>query len=151
VHLGHVFKPMHLPLVALAFLARPLPAAVTALMCPLLSGAVTGMPPFYPPVAFLMAVELAAMAGLISFAVRRFPRANEWLVLVPVLLLGRLLYVAMVYGVSLVIALPAGFMAGLSFLGGWPGTLLAIAVVPPVARIGKKILRRGEWDERSAP
>jgi len=46
LHLGHVFMPMYLPLVALAFFASPTPAAVTALLTPLLSGAVTGMPPF---------------------------------------------------------------------------------------------------------
>ncbi|MFO7652386.1 MAG: ECF transporter S component, partial [Candidatus Krumholzibacteriia bacterium] len=37
VHLGRLFMPMYLPLVALAFFVRPLPAAVTALMTPLLS------------------------------------------------------------------------------------------------------------------
>jgi hypothetical protein len=56
IHLGHVFMPMYLPIVALAFFVRPLPAAVTAAMTPLLSGAVLGMPPFYPPVALMMAV-----------------------------------------------------------------------------------------------
>ena len=54
LHVGHVFMPMYLPLVALAFFVRPGAAAVTALLVPLLSGAVTGMPPFMPPVAPVM-------------------------------------------------------------------------------------------------
>lgn len=135
VQLGHVFMPMYLPLVALAFFVRPLPAAVTAGIIPLLSGAVTGMPPFYPPVAVFMAVELAAMAGLIAALVTWRPGVNEWYVLIPVLLLGRVLYVGLVYAFSLIVELPAGLLAGLSFLKGWPGILLMIAAVPPVARI----------------
>lgn len=138
VRLGHVFMPMYLPLVTLAFFVPPLPATVTALVVPILSGAVTGMPPFYPPVAVFMSLELAVMAALIAAVVTRRPKINEWLVLVPVLCFGRAFYVALVYAFSLAIKLPAGFMAGLSLLGGWPGIVLMIAVVPPVAR-----LRRG--------
>ena len=138
VQLGRVFMPMYLPLVALAFLVRPLPAAVTAFVTPLLSGAVTGMPPFYPPVALFMAVELSVMAALIATAVKRWPGINDWLLLIPVLLLGRALYVAMVYGASLLIDLPAGLTAGLSFLSGWPGLILIIIVVPAVSRTGNR-------------
>jgi hypothetical protein len=135
VHLGSVFMPMYLPLVTLAFFVRPLPAAVTAFIVPPLSGTVTGMPPFYPPVAVFMSFELAVMAALISALVTWRPQINEWLVLVPVLLLGRVLYVELVYAFSLVIQLPAGFMAGLSFLTGWPGIILMVLTIPSVARI----------------
>ena len=123
VHLGHVFMPMYLPLCALPFFVRPLPAAVTAGIVPLLSGAATGMPPFYPPVAVFMSLELSAMAALIALVASRWPRANELLVLIPVLVFGRVLYVALVYGFARVIALPAGFVAAASLLGGWPGII----------------------------
>ena len=138
VHLGHVFMPMYLPLVTLAFFARPLPASVTAFVTPLISGAVTGMPPFYPPVAVFMAVELSIMAALIALARTLFPRAGEWMILVPVLLLGRVLYMGLVYAFSLFIDLPAEFMAGLSFFSGWPGIILMIAAVPAVVRISRR-------------
>lgn len=141
LHLGHVFMPIYLPLVTLPFFVRPPAAAVTALLVPILSGAMTGMPPFFPPVAPFMAIELATMATIISLAARRWPRAPERLVLVPTLLLGRILYVGLVYAFSLAIELPAGFMAGVSLLGGWPGIVLMIAVVPPVARIGRRTAR----------
>jgi hypothetical protein len=143
VHLGHVFMPMYLPLVALAFFVRPVPAAVTALLAPLLSGALTGMPPFFPPVASCMAIELAIMALLVATAIRRWPRADERLVLIPVLLLGRVLYVGLVYVFSLAIDLPAAFMAGLSIAAGWPGLLLMVVVIPPVARAGRGRARPG--------
>ena len=53
IHLGHIFMPMYLPLVALPFFARPTTAATTSLVVPLLSGA---------PV---MATDLRASASLV--------------------------------------------------------------------------------------
>ncbi|MBN2381269.1 ECF transporter S component [bacterium] len=137
-HLGHIFMPMYLPLCTLPFFVRPMPAAITAVLTPLLSAAVTGMPPLFPPIAVFMSLELSIMALLIGLIMLWWPRANEWLVLVPVLLFGRVLYVGLVYLFSLFIALPAGFMATLSFLSGWPGIVLMIIAVPPVARLGRQ-------------
>ena len=134
LHLGHIFMPMYLPLVTLAFFVRPGPAALTGFLAPLLSGAVTGMPPFYPPVAILMAVELAVMAGVIAWVTTRWPQANAWVLLLTVLTSGRILYVVGVYAVALVLDLPAGFLAGASLLSGWPGVVLMLVVVPPIAR-----------------
>ena len=134
VRLGHIFMPMYLPLVALAFFVRPLPAAVTAAIVPLLSSLATGMPPLYPPVGPVMALELASMAALIAAAHRRWPHANELTVLVPALLLGRVLYVAFAASFASVVELPAGFVAGLSLLSGWPGIVLMIVVVPVIVR-----------------
>jgi len=142
LRLGHIFMPMYLPLVALAYFVRPLPAAVTAIVTPLLSGAVTGMPPFFPPVAVFMALELSVMAALIAWICSRWPRVNEWLVLVPTLIFGRVFYVGLVYLFSLFIDLPAAFMAGLSLLSGWPGIVLMVAVVPVIARTSRSARRR---------
>lgn len=139
LRLGHVFLPMYLPLVTLAFLVRPLPAAATALLVPLLSAVVTGMPPLYPPVAAVMAVELAVMGALIAAVVGRWPGVKAWLLLPAALALGRVLHVAAVYGLAQVMELPAAFLAGASLLAGWPGILLMLAVVPPVVQA----LRRG--------
>jgi len=135
VHLGHVFMPMYQPLLVLAFLVGPAPAAVTALVVPMLSGAVTGMPPFYPPVAPFMAIELAVMGAIIAFIRGRWPRLSPFFLLPPVLLLGRMLYMGMMYGFAVAAHLPADFIAGLSLLGGWPGLLLAMALVPPVVKV----------------
>jgi len=151
VHLGRVFMPMYLPLCTLPFFVRPLPAAVTAALVPLLSGAATGMPPFFPPVAVFMAIELSVMATLLALLAGRFPEANEWLLLVPVLLFGRVLYVALVYAFSLVIELPAQFMAALSLLSGWPGIILMAVAVPVVARVGRKTARQATARGRSEP
>jgi hypothetical protein len=79
-----------------------------------------------------MAVELATMALLIAGTLALRPRANPWAVLVPVLLVGRVLYVGLVWGFARMIDLPARWVAGLSLLSGWPGIVLMIVVVPPV-------------------
>jgi hypothetical protein len=132
LRLGHIFMPMYLPIVVLAILVRPRVALTTALLVPLLSGLATGMPPFYPPIAPVMAVELALMAFCISFCHGRWPRAKTWAVLVPVLLLGRAVNVLLSYSAAQVLELPAGFVAGLSLLSGWPGIILIVVVVPPL-------------------
>lgn len=132
LQLGAVFMPMYLPLVALAFVVAPGVAVTTAAMVPLVSAAVTGMPPLYPPIAFVMAAELALVALAIGLTTARFPRANPLLVLVSVLLLGRVVNVALMYLAARLLELPAGFIAGLSLLSGWPGILLMLVVVPPL-------------------
>jgi hypothetical protein len=135
VHLGSLFLPMYLPLVTLALLVRPVPAAVTGIVTPLLAAAFTGMPPFWPPVAALMAVELGIMVAALSALRRRWPRVNVLLLLAPVLVLGRLLSVALVYLAARAMTLPAGFVAGASFLSGWPGVVLMLVVVPGIVRL----------------
>ena len=139
IHLGHVFMPMYLPLLALAFLVRPLPAAVTAAVTPLLSAAVTGMPPFYPPVAIFMAIELSAVAALVAAVLLRWPRANTSLLLALALAIGRVLYAGLTYGFSLAVHLPAKTLAVASFLKAWPGLVLILVAVPPVVRVVRRI------------
>jgi hypothetical protein len=143
IHLGAMFLPMYLPLLALAFFVRPMPAAITAVVVPLLSGIVTGRPPFFPPIAACMAVEIGVMAALVAAITCRWPDTNEWLVLLPVLILGRLLNVALVYGFARVIALPSAFLASLSVLSGWPGIVLILIAVPPLVRTRRRRTRPG--------
>lgn len=142
IQLGRIFMPMYLPLMLLPFFARPLPSALTALLVPLLSALLTGMPPLFPPVALTMSIELALMAGLLSIVARRFPTANEWLLLAPVLLLGRAVSVGLTWLCAIAIELPAAFLASVSFVSGWPGILLMCAVIPPLARQRRRMAPR---------
>ncbi len=135
LHLGYVFMPMYLPLVALAFFVRPRASAAAALTVPLLSGAVTGMPPFYPPVAPIMSIELALIAALIGGLRSACPRLPVWAVLAVALLAGRAVNAALRFGAARVMNLPAGFVAGLSLLSGWPGLALMLAVIPQLVRL----------------
>jgi len=136
-HLGSIFMPMYLPLVTLAFFVGPVPAALTALLLPPFSGAITGMPPFYPPIAFIMSIELSIMCLIIGLLRKLFPKANELLILIPVLLLGRCIGVGLVYLMALFMKLPAKFIAGASILSGWPGIILMVVVIPAILRLSK--------------
>ncbi len=134
-HLGSIFMPMYLPIVTLAFFVGPIPSALTALLLPLISGAITGMPPFYPPVAFIMSIELSIMCAMIGLLRRIFPKANELLILIPVLLLGRAIGVGLVYLMALFMKLPAKFVAAASLLSGWPGIILMIVAIPAIVKL----------------
>jgi hypothetical protein len=121
--------------VTLAFLVRPRFAAGTALLVPILSALLTGMPPFFPPVALIMALELSLMAFLIAWVRGRLPRLPSLALLLPALVLGRILNVAMAWGLAHAMNLPAGFLAGLSLIAGWPGLILMAVVVPAVLAV----------------
>jgi len=138
LHLGHVFMPMYLPLMALSFFVRPTIASLVGVLVPILSGLLSGMPPFFPPVAPAMALELGCMAGLLAFLRKRWPSAPVLLHLVPVLIIGRILNTVSLYASSLWLDLPAAFIAGLSFVSGWPGVLLMLVVLPPLSRLAAR-------------
>jgi len=148
LHLGSLFMPMYLPLVALGFFVSPTIAAITAFVVPLLSGLFTGMPPFFPPVAPVMSIELSIMAVLIAAIRGRFPHLNAWLLLAPVLIIGRLINFSLFYAIASAVDLPAAFVAGLSFISGWPGLLLMMFVIPPLTKIAKY---RGFTTQKETP
>jgi len=133
---------MYLPLMTLAFLVRPWPAALTGIITPLLSATVTGMPPFCPPVAVFMAIEIGAMAGLLSSIRSRWPAVNTWLLLAFILAFGRAIELGLVYGFSRLHELPAGFVAGAWVFAGWPGILLMLVSIPPIVRIVRRSATR---------
>ncbi len=56
---GQIFLPMHIPVLLCGFVAGPGAGAACGAILPLLSSALTGMPPLFP-VAPAMACELAA-------------------------------------------------------------------------------------------
>jgi hypothetical protein len=134
IHLGHIFMPMYIPLVALGFLVRPGTAAATGFIVPVLSAALTGMPPLYPPVAPIMAIELSLIAGTVAVVSRHAPSLSIWILLPAVLITGRFINAGLSYFAAWVMDLPAGYIAGISFVAGWPGILLMLIIIPPVIR-----------------
>jgi hypothetical protein len=92
-HLGRLFLPMYLPVLAAAMLVSPLVAFCVGLLTPALSSLLTGMPPVVTPVVpmlFLMMVELSLMALLASLLHRRL-RLNVFVTVVATLLFGRVI------------------------------------------------------------
>jgi hypothetical protein len=138
-YLGSMFMPMYLPLVTLSFFVGPIPAGLTALLLPLLSGAITGMPPFYPPIAFIMSIELATMCGIIACVRMLLPKLNELIILIPVLFLGRCIGIGLIYLMALFMKLPAEYVVGASLFTGWPGIILMIVTIPAIIRISRMV------------
>jgi len=95
------------------------------------------MPPFYPPVAPAMSVELALMAMMIGILRFWFPRAHVLIVLIPVLVIGRVVSAGLLYLVARYMGLPATFVAGISLLSGWPGIMLMLFAIPAIVRLSK--------------
>lgn len=132
--MGKTFLPMHIPvLLAGIYLDWQWGIAVGA-VTPLLSGLLTGMPSFAPPVAFMMMVELPVYACMAAVLYRRV-RAGALGAVAGAALAGRVAYGAIGYLLFPLLGLPrvgifypvtAGLVSGL------PGVFVQIVVIPVI-------------------
>ncbi len=140
VGLGSKFLPMLLPLLLNGFLSPLGWAVFTGAATPLVSAVLTGMPPLYPPVAAVMAVEgvvLSAVAGLVY----RGSGRRLWPALVAAIVCDRLTSAGLSWMLARLFGLPAGLSAGAALVQGLPGVALQLVVVPLV--LGALSKRRG--------
>jgi hypothetical protein len=137
LHLGHVFLPMYLPILAGAFLLSPRWAAAVGVAAPLVSVVATGMPPLMPPIAVWMAVELGLMGGIAAVLYRRL-HLPPWLIVPAVLVLGRVVYLGLVFVTAGWLGLPTRLLTLAALLSGWPGMVLAALVVPPAVQMARR-------------
>ena len=134
VKLGSVFLPMYLPILAGAFFLPPRWAAIAGAAAPLISAALTGMPPFYPPVALWMTGELAvagAVVALVGGAGRRHPVVAAAAGLVA----ARFVQAFLVFGSAMLMELPPRVLTIATFVSSWPGMVLALVAVPPAVTL----------------
>jgi len=131
---GPVLLPMYLPILALGLLVRWPTALAVAVTAPLLSSALTGMPPLAPPIAFLMAIELAALAVGASLA--RTAGLGVWPAALAAQVASRLGGALALLTIGRALGYQRGFLdySLLSLAVAWPGIALQLAVVPPVVR-----------------
>ena len=132
---GSVFSPMHLPVLVCGLLLGPGYGAATGLLTPLLSAALTGMPPM--AILPFMVCELTAY-GLVSGALgRRLP-------LYPSLLLaqtaGRAVYALALFAggtlLHMTCAAPASVLT--AAVTGLPGILMQLALAPLLVTLIRK-------------
>ncbi|MGI5819080.1 MAG: ECF transporter S component [Armatimonadota bacterium] len=153
--LGPVLLPMYLPVLACAMLVSAPIAAAVGLLTPVLSSAMTGMPPILPTLP-VIAVELAVMAAVASVLHRRL-RLHALPAVVLALLSGRVVLGLM--AVLLVSALPAGMQESLpeimrrppayvvaATVTALPGLALQIVAVPAVVALVERRKRAGSVD-----
>jgi hypothetical protein len=127
--LGSAFMPIFYPLVLAGFLVAPPLAMITGVAAPLVSALLTGMPPFYPPIAFIMMAEGLLFTGLPQ-GLQKLLRTPVWLTLLIILLLDRLLLYFLMLGMSSLLRLPGWFLGWVSILHGLPGLALMLAILP---------------------
>jgi len=135
--LGAMFLPMYLPLAAGSFMLSRKNALMAGVCTPLISAGLTGMPPFYPPIAFMMMVQLGFLCLYLSSAAHSPWNRNVHLspvrilaILIPGLLLERGLLFLLYSVVLPLFGVQAALFSIYDILRGLPGIFLLCAVVP---------------------
>ncbi len=133
VGLGNKFLPMLLPLLLNGFLS-PLPwAMLTGALVPLLSGLVTGMPPFFPPIALVMSLECMLMAG-VAAGIYRLSRPRVWPALLAAIVADRTASFVLMWLLAGKFGLPTALFSISSFVQALPGVVLQLSVIPLTMR-----------------
>ncbi len=124
-----LFLPMFIPIIMGATLLPPSVAIAIAIITPLVSFIFTGMPPVYPPMLFIIIIELVAVSLICSvlYGKKRLPIG--WTLLIA-LAFDRLL----LFGMIKFITTRLGFSEQLFSLGvvfyGIPGIIFIFIIIP---------------------
>jgi len=127
------FLPMLLPILLNGFLSLLPWAALTGALVPVASGLLTGMPPFYPPIALVMMIEGAVMAAAAA-AIYRFTKPRIWPALIVAVTLDRVISAVLMWFMAGRFGLPPAVISAASLIQGLPGVALQLVVVPLAVR-----------------
>jgi len=130
---GSIFLPMHIPVLIAGFFIGPLYALVVGFLTPIISGILTGMPPFAPlPMALIMAFELGAY-GFLSGLFYEKLKLNMILCLILAMIGGRIIAGLMVLVLTIVFGFaqlsPWMFVWG-GIVTSWPGIAIQLVFIP---------------------
>ena len=136
---GSVFLPMHIPvLIAGFYLEVPFALAVGVLI-PLLSSMITGMPPVFPVLPFMM-VELPTYGVMVSVLYRKL-KANVYSSLILSMICGRMMAGVAVWVLATFfmakLPSPMIFISG-AVIKGIPGILVQLIFIPIIVMTVKK-------------
>ncbi|MGB9836553.1 MAG: ECF transporter S component [Candidatus Saccharicenans sp.] len=139
VGLGSSFLPMFYPVLLAGFLLHYGISVPVALLAPLVSAALTGMPPVYPPIAFIMMAEGLAMT-LLPYLLFQKWKLNIYAALAITMAAERIILFLAIWITADWLKLPGLFLGPVSLLKGLPGIIIIFLVIPPlVANLKKKI------------
>lgn len=131
--LGSEFLPMFPPIIMAGCLTA-LPVGLTVgIFSPLVSAVLTGMPPFFPPIAWIMAIEGAVMVLAARWLTEKM-HAGARTVVILVLLADRLVLLGAVLAVATWLDLPRGVLGLVSVVRGAPGIIIMIVSLPPLIK-----------------
>ena len=129
IGLGAIFLPMFLPIMLGSFLLTWKFALILAILPPIVSFVITGMPPLVPPILPVMLVELIAIALIISVISVHFKKPF-WLALPVAIIIDRLLLFLIVSWVAPLLGYNHPIFT-LALVGsGLPGIIMQIVVIP---------------------
>lgn len=135
---GSMFLPMHLPVLLCGFICGPAYGALVGIITPLLSSALTGMPPLMP-VGIAMVFELMTYGFLSGFLLKK--RLPIYISLILTMLAGRAISGIM----NLILLSFAGkaytvtiFLTA-SFVTAVPGIILQLLIVPLLVKVVQKL------------
>lgn len=136
---GTLFLPMHFPVLLGAFFLEPAYALIIGLATPVLSSLITGMPPAFPVLPFMMA-ELSVYALTASILFRKL-KVDKTISLVAAMIFGRAAAALAVW--VLVIGfgakLPSAWKFFLAtFTGSLPGIAIQLALIPSIVSVVQK-------------
>lgn len=130
VGLGSIFLPLYWPVaVAAFFLDVPLTIAV-ALLAPLLSSLVTGMPPVSPPVLQVIMLELFVLGGVTILCYSKTRWGLIWPLLAG-LMLSRIVLFFVIIAMAPLLNLPPKAFSMTILIQGTPG-IIAILILAPI-------------------
>lgn len=147
--LGNLISPMHIPVFLTGLILGPFYGTLVGFITPLFSTIIFAMPPMMPPIAVLMAFELAAF-GLIAGYFYSEKSKNIYFSLIAAMILGRF-----VYGLALIAVGPIfnfnppfiPFMQG-TFLTGIPGMVIQLIIIPPIVEKIKPVKEFAEFNRK---
>lgn len=136
---GTLLLPMHFPVLLAGFFVDPFFALLVGLLSPAVNTLITGMPPVFPVLPFMMA-ELATY-GFVTSVLYRKLKMDRNIVLVLSMVSGRLMATLAVWVLTSMFGarLPApwAFFSG-AFTGSLAGIAIQLAAIPAImAVVGK--------------
>jgi hypothetical protein len=131
--LGSAFLPMFFPILLAGFFTAPVVALTVGCTAPLVSALLTGMPPFFPPIAFIMMLEGMALGGGTAWLHHKF-RWGVYPTLIMSLILDRLVLFGSVLLAASWLDLPQGVLGIVSVVRGLPGIVLILVIIPPLVK-----------------
>jgi len=141
VGLGSIFLPMFIPLAAGAFFLSPANAMIMGIFTPLASAVLTGMPPFYPPVALVMMASLGVFCLLISVLSHR-TSLPAIAVLSAAIIAERLILLLFLAVIMPLLKISYRAFSIYELLKGMPGIVLILITVPIIVHRLKQIISR---------
>ena len=134
--IGQMLSPMHLPVMLCGFICGPAYGAAVGFICPLLRGALFGMPAIFPN-GIAMAFELCTyglVTGIVFRALKkmkRFPRIIVTLIIA--MIAGRIVWGLVRFILALLFTGAqftfAMFLSG-AFITAWPAFVVQFILIP---------------------